>query len=134
MEVRQNIENIEDFETPVERAVPYSREAELSVLGAMLLDVQCIPEAMNICKADDFYIERNKELFLTICELFNIGKPIDIVTIKEQLILRGVFDKVGGLGFVMETMNMVPTTSNIKHYAKIVAEKATLRKLIKMAD
>ena len=135
MEVRQNVENIEDFETSVqERAVPYSREAELSVLGAMLLDGQCIPEAVDICKADDFYIERHKELFLTICELFNIGKPIDIVTIKEQLILRGVFDKVGGLGFVMETMNMVPTTSNIKHYAKIVAEKATLRKLIKMAD
>lgn len=132
MEERQDNENFENFAQ--ERAVPFSREAELSVLGAMMLDEQCIPEAINLCRAEDFYIDRHRELFLTICDLFNMGKPIDIVTIKEQLTLRGSFDAVGGLGFVMETMNMVPTTSNIRHYAKIVAEKAVLRKLIKMAD
>ncbi len=120
--------------TGFERSMPFSREAEQSVLGAMLLDMQCIPDAMNICKADDFYIDRHKELFLAIVDLYNMGKPIDIVTIKDQLTLRGTFDTVGGLEFVMETMNVVPTTRNVKHYAQIVAEKSTLRRLIRMAE
>lgn len=117
-----------------ERAMPFSREAEQSVLGAMLLDAQCIPDAIAICKADDFYIDRNKELFNTILELYNMGKPIDIVTLKEQLTLRDSLESVGGLDFVMETMNMVPTTRNIKHYAEIVAQKSTLRKIIKISE
>ncbi len=117
-----------------ERTMPYSREAEQSVLGAMLLDAKCIPDIMNVCKADDFYIERHKELYLTLLDLYNMGKPIDIVTIKEHLTLRGTFDAIGGLPFVMETMNVVPTTRNSKHYAAIVAEKAVARKLIKIAE
>ncbi len=117
-----------------ERAMPFSREAEQSVVGAMLLDIECIPDVIGICKADDFYIERNKELFLAVLDLYNMGKPIDIVTIKEQLTLRGSFDAIGGLPFVMETMNIVPTTRNAKHYAEIVAEKATLRRLIKVSE
>ncbi len=127
-------ENINTGLTGFERAMPFSREAEQSVLGAMLLDMQCIPDAMNLCKADDFYIDRHKELYLAIVDLYNMGRPIDIVTIKDQLTLRGSFDTVGGLEFVMETMNVVPTTRNVKHYAQIVAEKATLRRLIKMAE
>ncbi len=117
-----------------ERSMPNSREAEQSVLGAMLLDMQCIPDVIGICKADDFYIDRNRELFNTIVELYNLGKPIDIVTIKEQLTLRGSFEAVGGLNFVMENMNFVPTTRNAKHYAQIVAEKSGLRKMIKFSE
>ncbi len=117
-----------------ERAMPFSREAEQSVLGAMLLDMQCIPDVVNICKADDFYVDRHKELYLALLDLYNMGRPIDIVTIKEQLTLRGSFDAVGGLQFVMETMNIVPTTRNAKHYAGIVAEKSSLRHLIKISE
>ncbi len=117
-----------------ERTMPFSREAEQSVLGAMLLDMQCIPDVMNLCKADDFYIDRHKELYLAIVELYNLGSPIDIVTIKDRLILRGSLDSVGGLQFVMETMNVVPTTRNAKHYAQIVSEKAVLRRLIKISE
>lgn len=120
--------------TSFERAMPYSREAEQSVLGAMLLDMQCIPDAVSLCKAEDFYIERHRELYETVLELYNLGKPIDIVTLKEQLTLRGTFDSVGGLSFIMETMNVVPTTRNIRHYAKIVAQKATMRRLIGMSQ
>lgn len=129
MEENTNIE-LSGFE----RSMPFSREAEQSVLGAMLLDMQCIPDAISLCRADDFYIDRHKELYLAIVDLYNMGRPIDIVTIKDQLTLRGSFDAVGGLEFVMETMNVVPTTKNVKHYAKIVAEKSTLRRLIKMAE
>ena len=117
-----------------ERTMPFSHEAEQSVLGAMLLDMQCIPDVINLCKADDFYIDRHKELYLAIVELYNLGSPIDIVTIKDRLILRGSFDSVGGLQFVMETMNVVPTTRNAKHYAQIVSEKAVLRRLIRISE
>ncbi len=117
-----------------EKAVPFSREAEQSVLGAMLLDTNCIPDVINICKADDFYIDRHKELYLAIVDLYNLGSPIDIVTIKDRLTLRGSFESVGGLQFVMETMNVVPTTRNAKHYAQIVSEKSTLRQLLKVSE
>ncbi len=127
-------ENINTEILGYERTMPYSREAEQSVLGAMLLDMQCIPDVTNVCKADDFYIDRHKELYLTLVDLYNMGKPIDIVTIKEHLTLRGTFDAIGGLAFVMETMNVVPTTRNAKHYAAIVAEKAVARNLIKIAE
>lgn len=123
-----------EAEQVFERAMPYSREAEQSVLGAMLLDMQCIPDVLAICKADDFYVDRNRELFNAIFDLYNLGKPIDIVTIKEQLTLRGSFESVGGLAFVMENMNFVPTTRNATHYAQIVAEKSGLRKLISFSE
>ncbi len=123
-----------EAEQVFERTMPYSREAEQSVLGAMLLDMQCIPDVVEICKADDFYVDRNRELFSTILELYNLGKPIDIVTIKEQLTLRGSFESIGGLAFVMENMNFVPTTRNVKHYAQIVAEKSGLRKMISFSE
>ncbi len=123
-----------EAERGFERTMPYSRVAEQSVLGAMLLDMQCIPDVMAICKADDFYIDRNRELYNAIIELYNLAKPIDIVTIKEQLTLRGSFEAVGGLNFVMENMNFVPTTRNVKHYASIVAEKSGLRKMISFSE
>ncbi len=118
----------------LDRAMPFSREAEMSVLGAMFLDNKCIPEAINIVKDEDFYVERHKEIFSAITELYNLGKHVDIVTLKEQLIHRGTLEKVGGLGFIVEIANFVPTTRNIVHYSKIVKEKAVLRKLIKASD
>ncbi len=127
-------ENMNQELSGFEKSMPFSREAEQSVLGAMLLDMQCIPDAIGLCRAEDFYIERNRELFDTIVELYNLGKPIDIVTIKDQLTLRGSFESVGGLEYVMETMNMVPTTRNVKHYAEIVSQKALLRNLIKISE
>lgn len=129
MEERQTVET-----AGFERSMPFSREAEQSVLGAMLLDENCIPDVMGTCNAEDFYIDRHRELYGAIADLYNMGKPIDIVTIKEQLLLRGSFDAVGGLGFVMETMNVVPTTRNVKYYAGIVAEKSVMRKLIGMSE
>ena len=121
-------------EMNIERTVPFSLEAEKSVLGAMFLDMKCIPDAIDIVKAEDFYIDRHKELYSAIIELYNLGKPVDIVTLKDRLTLRGTFDTIGGIDFIVEIANFVPTTRNIKHYAKIVAEKSTLRKLINISD
>lgn len=116
------------------RAVPFSLEAEQSVLGAMFLDKDCIPDAVEVLKGEDFYIGRNKELFDAICELYNLSRPIDIVTLKQQLISRGTFEKIGGMDFIVEVANFVPTTANIKYYAKIVKDNSVLRSLIKATE
>ncbi len=116
------------------RAVPFSVEAEQSVLGAMFLDKDCIPDAIEILKGEDFYIDRNKEFFEAICELYNLSLPVDVVTVKQHLIQRGTFDKIGGMNFIIEVANFVPTTKNLKHYAKIVKDNSILRKLIKVSE
>ncbi len=116
------------------RTVPFSLEAEQSVLGAMFLDMKRIPDAMEMLKADDFYIGRNRELFEAITNLYNLGRPVDAVTLKQELILRGTFEKIGGMDFIAEIANFVPTTSNIKYYAKIVKDNSVLRSLIKVSE
>ncbi len=116
------------------RTVPFSLEAEQSVLGAMFLDKDCIPDAIEILKGDDFYIGRNKELFDAMSELYNLSMPIDVVTLKQHLIQKGVFEKIGGMDFIVEVANFVPTTKNLKHYAKIVKDTSVLRTLIKTSE
>lgn len=117
-----------------ERSIPFSNEAEQSVLGAMFLDKDRIPDVLQILKADDFYVARHRELFEAMIELYDSGKPMDIVSIQEQLTLRGSLEKIGGLGFVLEVANLVPATSNVVFYAKVVSSKSTLRRMLRMAE
>ncbi len=116
------------------RAMPFANEAEQSVLGAMLLDKECIPDVVSKIRSADFYVDRHKELFEAIVELFNLGKPVDLITLEEQLTLRGTLDKVGGIRFAVEVANAVPSTESVGYYAEIVKDKAILRSLIRLAD
>jgi len=113
------------------RVPPHNLEAERSVLGSMLLDKDVIPSVTEILRSDDFYREDHKEIFEAMVELFDKGEPIDLITVSEQLKLRGTLEKVGGLEYLAAIANAVPTTANVKYYSKIVEEKAILRKLIK---
>ena len=106
----------------VQRAVPFSNEAEQSVLGAMFLDKECIPDVVSKIHSTDFYIDRHKELFEAILELYNLGKPIDLVTLEEQLILRGTLEKIGGIKFMVDVANAVPSTESAIYYADIVKD------------
>lgn len=115
-------------------SMPFSNEAEQSVLGAMYLDRNCIPDVLDKVHAEDFYIGRHRELFETIVSLYNIGTPIDLVTIKEQLTLRGKLEQIGGIRFVVEVANLVPSTDSVGYYAEIVRDKAVQRRMIRMAD
>ncbi len=116
------------------RIPPQNIEAEQSVLGSMLLDKEAIPVIMEILKSDDFYREDHKEIFEAVTDLFDKGEPIDLITVSEQLKLRGTLDGIGGLEYVTNLANAVPTTANARHYAKIVEEKSTLRRLIKVSS
>jgi len=116
------------------RIPPQNIEAEQSVLGAMLLDKEAISTVIEILKSDDFYREDHKEIFEAIMDLFDTAQPIDIITVSDQLKLRGSLEKTGGIEYLTELAAIVPTTANVKHYAKIVEEKSILRKLIKASS
>ena len=73
-----------DIINPEDMSVPFSNEAEQSVIGAMYLDKDCIPDVISKVHAEDFYISRHKELYEAIVDLYNLGKPIDLVTLKEH--------------------------------------------------
>lgn len=133
--VSEELKNMTVEDTNVsEMSMPFSNEAEQSVLGAMYLDRTCIPNVLEKINADDFYISRHKELFEAIVDLYNIGKPIDLVTLKEHLVLRGVLEKIGGISFVVEVANLVPSIESVGYYASIVKDKAVMRQMIRMAD
>lgn len=113
------------------RLPPQSIEAEQSVIGSILLDKEVIPVITEVLRGEDFYRQDHREIFEAVMDLFDRGEPIDLITVSEQLRLRGSLDNVGGLEYLMNMANAVPTTANARHYAKIVEEKAILRKLIK---
>lgn len=116
------------------RILPYSAEAEKSVIGSMLMDRDAITVASEILLGEDFYIKQNEILFDTMVELNNENKPVDLVTLQNRLKEKDVPPEVSSLEFVKELLDSVPTAANVKYYATIVAEKASLRKLIKVTE
>lgn len=118
----------------IQRIPPNSMEAEQSVLGAMLLDREAITAATEIISGDDFYREAHKEIFEAVVELFDKSEPVDLITLSEKLKVRNTLEAVGGVTYLTSLMNIVPTTHNVKHYAKIIEEKSILRRLIKASN
>lgn len=116
------------------RIPPQSIEAEQSVLGSMLIDKEVVPVVMEILKPEDFYRPDHREIYNVILELFDKAQPIDLITVSERLKLHGKLELVGGLEYLSNIATEVPTTANVKHYSKIVEEKALLRKLIKASS
>ncbi len=116
------------------RIPPQSIEAEQSVIGSMLIDKEVIPVVMEVLKPEDFYRPDHKEIYDVIIELFDKAQPIDLITVSERLRLHGKLELVGGLEYLTNIATDVPTTANVKHYAKIVEEKSLLRKLIKASS
>lgn len=116
------------------RIPPQSIEAEQSVLGSMLIDKEVVPVVMEILKPEDFYRPDHREIYNVIIELFDKAQPIDLITVSERLKLHGKLELVGGLEYLSNIATEVPTTANVKHYSKIVEEKALLRKLIKASS
>jgi replicative DNA helicase len=119
----------------IETKIPPSDiSAEQAVLGSMLVDSEAVIKAIELLKPDDFYREDHKEIYTSMLELYNHGQPIDFLTVKENLKLRGLLEKVGADSYITSLIDSVVTTSNIEAYVKIVEEKSTLRLLIKAAN
>jgi replicative DNA helicase len=122
-----------DFNT-LGRLQPQNVEAEQSVLGSMLLEKEVISTITEILKCEDFYREDHREIFEAIMDLIDRAEPVDLITVSEQLKLRGTLENVGGLDYLANIASSVPTTANAKHYAKIVEEKSILRNLIRTSS
>lgn len=109
-------------------------EAEQSVIGSMLLDREAIATASELISGEDFYNRQYGVLFDTMCELHDAGSPVDLVTLQERLRTKDVPPEVSSLEFVRELLSAPLISANIKSYATIVAEKATLRRLIRLNE
>ena len=114
----------------MKRVAPHSIEAEQSVIGSMLMDREAIIAASEIVTASDFYQTQYGIMFETMVELFNEGKPVDLITLQDRLKEKDVPPEVSSLDFVRDIITTVPTSANVRSYANMVREKAVLRKLI----
>lgn len=121
-------------EALLKRVLPHSIEAEQSVIGAMIMDREAITVASEIICGDDFYGRQYGVVFDTMVELNDEGRPVDLVTLQDRLKEKDVPPEVSSLEFIRDLITAVPTSANIKYYAEIVAEKATLRKLIRLNE
>ena len=113
---------------------PHDLEAEQAILGSMLTDKDAVTASAEVLKVEDFYREDNRMIYSAILNLYNRAEPIDIITVKAELEAIGKFEQIGGLEYLAELPDKVPTTANALKYIKIVEEKATLRSLIKTAN
>jgi replicative DNA helicase len=113
---------------------PHDIEAEQAVLGSMLTDKDAVIAAIEVLKPEDFYREDNKAIYEAILNLYSKPEPIDIITVKAELIENGKFDSIGGLEYLAVLPDKVPTTANVEQYIRIVEEKSILRNLIKTSN
>lgn len=118
---------------PYQAIPPHSTEAERSVLGAMLQDSAAVTAAIELLTADDFYVPAHKEIFDAAKALSGSSMAVDLVTMDAELNRRGTLPGVGGIEYLIELTQFVPTTANTRYYVRIVSEKAVLRRLIAAA-
>ncbi len=112
------------------RVPPYSADAEMAVLGSMLLDNSAITKTLEVLSKESFYIERNKIIFETIVSMFEKGIQVDILTLTEELKRRDKLEFVGGAEYLADLISIVPTAENVEHYCKIVQERFFKRELL----
>jgi replicative DNA helicase len=113
---------------------PQNIEAEASMLGAVLIDSDAIVRIADAVGPDDFYEERHQRIYEAIRKLYEKHRPIDVLTLSNQLKEDGLLDIVGGASYLTELTNYVPTAAHVEHYAEIVAQKAIRRRLIKASQ
>ena len=118
----------------IKRIQPHSEEAEKSVLGSMLMDRDAIVEAEDILVKEDFYQRQYGILFEAMVELYQEGKPVDLITLQDKLKEKDIPEALSSLDFFRELVDIVPTSTNVRQYAQIVHDKATLRALIKVTE
>ena len=121
-------------EALIKRILPHSIEAEQSVVGSMLMGREAIMAASEMLTTDDFYQHQYGVIFDAMVELFNEGKPVDLVTLQDRLKEKDLPPEITSMEFVRDLLNAVPTSANVRHYATIVSEKAVLRRLIKLSE
>jgi replicative DNA helicase len=119
--------------TKLDRIPPHNIEAEESILGAMMISQDAIAVAGEVLDEDDFYRDAHKEIYNSIKNLYVRGEAADPITVVEELKRMNILDKVGGKAYIHTLVSNVPLAANARHYSTIVAQNATLRRLIEAA-
>lgn len=117
----------------IDKLPPQNIDAEKSVLGSMLIEEEAIEKVLEILTADNFYKDLHKKLFSAIIHLYDNNQPVDIITVSEELKKRNELNIIGGVEYITELINTVPTSANVEYYANIVREKSALRNLINVS-
>ncbi len=118
------------MENELIRKLPFSMPAEQSLLGSVLIDPAALNEVADLLHAEDFYLEEHKQIYLAMRELFLANREIDVVTLIDMLVVKGIYDKSGGEDYIRTLTDAVPDALNVRDYANIVKEKSVLRQLI----
>ena len=116
------------------KTLPHSAEAERSLLGGMMLSESVWDEVSDLVTEQDFYFQKHSHIFTELARLAEASEPLDVVTLSESLEKRDLLDTVGGLSYLAELVKNTPSAANIRAYAKIVHDRATLRRIIKTAS
>ncbi|MGD0884247.1 MAG: replicative DNA helicase [Thermodesulfovibrionales bacterium] len=119
-----------EIDSTLDRLPPQNLDAEQSVLGAILLDNEAIPKALEILSPVDFYRESHRRIFDAMTELYEKNEAIDLITVTDVLKRKNDLDSVGGVTYLSSVANQVPTSANVRYHAKIIKEKALLRGLL----
>lgn len=119
---------------PKVNALPYNLEAEQSVLGAILIDMELQFDIVSKLKENDFYLESHKLIFTSMSSIINKNKPVDVVTLSDDMEKCATLDKAGGIDYITELARTTPSAANYQYYLDIVKRDSTLRKLIRSAD
>lgn len=117
----------------VERVPPHNLEAEQAVLAAMLVDREAIARTMELLEPPSFYRQAHGIIFEAMVALYDRGEPVDLITLRDALGAREKLEEVGGYGYLVDLAGSIPTTAHVEYYARIVADKALLRQLIRTA-
>jgi len=122
--------NTSSTEEQIKKLPPQNIDAEMAVLGAMLIDEKVIPEVLEIIDESSFYRNEHRIIFSNIISLFDARKKVDILTLSENLNKKKLLESIGGSSFLATLVDFVPSSANVTHYARIVKEKSILRFLI----
>ncbi|UCG79882.1 MAG: replicative DNA helicase, partial [Desulfobacterales bacterium] len=117
----------------LQKVPPQNIEAEQSILSAILIENNTLPEVLEILSEKDFYREVHQKIFVVMVDLFERNEPADLITVTNVLKEKGQLESVGGATYLAELVDTIPMATNAAHYAKIIREKATLRRLIERA-
>src|SRR3989344_3997539 len=116
------------------RIPPQNLEAEMALLGSIMLRPEALHDIVDTISPDCFYSEKHRIIFDTMMELFTKRSPIDLLSVSSSLKDKGWLDQVGGNTYLTEIVNVVPSSANIAHYALIVQKKYMMRRLIEASD
>jgi replicative DNA helicase len=125
---------MEDLSAELRKIPPQQIEAEQSLLGGIMEDSSALPSALEVLKGDEFYKESHRIIFTVIQDLFERNEPVDILTVTNLLAERRQLEGVGGASYIAALADAMPAASNVGAYAKIISEKAVLRRLIQASN